>query len=234
MVGKLIALVRIHVPLTVCDRATGVIRQVTDHVWDHVARNHKDWHSKEVKPLYMTRRYLEDDTSLIIEVDSPDALASFLTKNIATIDEVRGIWVINMAKMRFFKTPMEHHPDLSRFTITIDAIPRHMDDIYESISALRPGRDIIINYVAHTFQSPTASIMVSVLARSINHMNAFVDGYIRPLAGVVGADITYISKTMRLASPKEWKESLGPYFVTPAGDSIKDIDVDDDTLIAGC
>ena len=48
------------------------------------------------------------------------------------------------------------------------------------------------------------------------------------------ADITYISKTMRLASPKEWKESLGPYFVAPDGEPIKDIDVDDDSLLAGC
>jgi hypothetical protein len=139
-----------------------------------------------------------------------------------------------MAKMMFFKTPQEHHRDLSRYTVTIDAMPKHMHLIYGSISAFKPGRDVIINYIAQTFQSPTASIMISVLARSTNHVNAFVNDYIRPLEGFVDADITYISKTMRLASPKEWKDSLGPYFVSPSGEPIKDIDVDDDSLLSGC
>lgn len=225
---------RIHVPLTIHDPKTGVTRQVVDHVWDYVVENHKKWHTDEVKPLYMTRRYLQEDTSLIVDAKGPDALANFLTENIATIKDVRGIWVLNMAKMKFFKTPQEHHRDLSRYTVTIDAMPKHMHQIYGSISALKPGRDIIINYVAQTFQSPTASIMISVLARSTNHVNAFVNDYIRPLEGLVDADITYISKTMRLASPKEWKDSLGPYFVAPNGESIKDIDVDDDSLLSGC
>lgn len=230
----MIALVRVHVPLIVHDSKTGITRQVIDHVWDYVAENHKKWHSKQVTPLYMTRRYLQEDTSLIVDAENPDALADFLTDNIATIENVRGIWVINMAKMRFFKTPQEHYRDLSRFTVTIDVMPSRMNRVFESISSLRPGRDVIVNYVAHTFQSPTASIMASVLARSINHMNAFVNEYIKPLEGVADTDVTYISKTLRLASPKEWKESAGPFFVAPNGEPIKDIDVDDDSLIAGC
>jgi hypothetical protein len=57
----LLALVRIHVPLTIHDPKTGVTRQVFDHVWDYVVENHKKWHTDEVKPLYMTRRYLQED-----------------------------------------------------------------------------------------------------------------------------------------------------------------------------
>lgn len=233
-VRNLFALARIHVPLHVHDPKNKVTRQIIDHVWDYVVENHKNWHTEDVRPLYMTHRHLQEDTSLIVDAKNADVLADFLMKHIATIEGVRGIWVINMAKMRFFKTPQEHHRDLSRFTVTIDAMPKHMDRIYESISALKPGRDVIINYIAHTFQSSTASIMVSVLARSRNHMDTFVNDCIRPLEGVVDAEITYISKTMRLASPKEWKEYLGPCFVAPGGDPIKDIDVDDDSLIAGC
>lgn len=230
----LFALVRIHVPLHVHDPKSRVTTQILDRVWDHIVENHKNWYAEDVKPLYMTHRHLQEDTSLIIDAKNPDALADFLMKHIATIEGVRGIWVINMAKMRFFRTPEEHRGDLSRFTVTIDAMPNQMDTIYECISALRPGRDVIINYIAHTFQSFTASIVVSVLARSVNHLNAFVNDYIRPLDGVVDAETTYISKTIRLASPKEWKECLDHYFVAPNGDTIKDIHVDNDKLIAGC
>ncbi len=220
--------------MTKHDPKKGVSTQIFDKVWDHVAEQHTSWQTDKVKLIYMTHRHLQEDTSLIVDAANPDALADFLLNHIATIENVRGIWVINLAKMMFFKTPQEHHRDLSRFTITIDAIPSHLSRIYETIGELKPGRDIIINYITHTFQSPGASIMVSVLARSRNHIEAFVNDYIRSQEGVVDAEITFISRTMRLASPKEWKESLGPYFVTPGGASIRNIDVDDDSLIAGC
>ena len=230
----MLALVRIHVPLAVHDPRTRITKHIVDRVWDYVVENHEEWHTDDVKPLYMTRRYLEEDTSLIVDAKDADVLAEFLMDKIAPIENVRGIWVINMARMKLFITPKEHHHDLSRFTVTIDAMPQHADEIYETVSALKPGRDVVIVYVAHTFQSLTASLMVSALARSADHMNAFVDDYIKPLEGVVETETTYISKTLRLATPKEWKESLGPYFVYPGGESIRGIDVEDYSLMAGC
>ena len=139
-----------------------------------------------------------------------------------------------MARMRFFRTQPGHPRDLSRFTVTIDAMPKHMDTIYESISSLKPSRDIIINYITNTFQSFKASIMISVQARSKNHMGAFVDQYIRTLEGVVDAERTHISKTMRLVSPEEWQKHVGPFIVAPGTGRVMDIDADDDSLIAGC
>ena len=76
--------------------------------------------------------------------------------------------------------------------------------------------------------------MVSVLARSHNHMEAFVNDYIRSLEGVEKAEVTRISKTMRLVSPEEWRRSISRYFVASDGESIRDIDAEDDSLIAGC
>lgn len=230
----MLALVRIHVPLTICDPRTGVTRQVTDTVWDHIVHNHASWHTDDIKPLYLTRRYLQEDTSLIVDARDSDALAEFLTRNIAPIENVGGIWVVNMARVRLYKTPKERHSDLSRFTVTLNVVPRHMDQVYDAIASLGHGRDVIIVYLAHTFQSPKASIVISVLARSANHLEAFVKEYIEPLEGVISAEVNYISKTLRLASPKEWKECLGPCFIDQSGEAIRDIDVEDDSLMAGC
>ena len=233
-VRNLFALVRIHVPLKVYDPETKVTRHIIDYVWDNVVENHKKWHTKDVRLLYMTHRHLQEDTSLIVDAKNADGLADFLMKHIATIEGVRGIWVINMAKMRFFRTQQEHPRDLSRFTVTIDAMPKHMDTIFESISSLKPGKDIIINYITNTFQSFKDSIMVSVQARSRNHMDAFVNQYIRSLEGVVDAEVTHISKTMRLVSHEEWQKHVGPYLVAPGMGRTMDIDAYDDSLIAGC
>ena len=79
-----------------------------------------------------------------------------------------------------------------------------------------------------------AKCSISVLARSRNHVDAFIDQYIRPLDGVVDTEVTYISKTMRFVSPEEWQKHMGPYLVRPGRERIKDIDADDDGLIAGC
>jgi hypothetical protein len=230
----LFSLVRVHVPLSVYDSKHRVEKRVADHVWNYIAENHQKWRTKDVKLLYMTHRHMQEDTSLIVCARSSDALADYLMKHIAPIEDVRGIWVLNMAKMKFFKTPKGYTGDFQRFTVTIDAVPHRMQSIFESIASLKPGRDIIINYIAHTFQSFNASIMVSVLARSYNHMEAFVNDYIRPLEGVENAEITRISRTMRLVSPDEWRRSLSRFFVASDGESIKDIDAEDDSLIAGC
>lgn len=228
-------LVRVHVPSVVHDSEGKAIHTLPDTVWDHVLKNHKNWRSDDVRPLYMTERHTQEDTSLILDVKDPDALTDFLMKHVATLKHVRGIWVINMAKMRFFRIPLDRPRDFSRYTVTIDATPKKFDSIYEEISGFKPGRDVMINYIAHTFQSYNASIMVSVLARSRNHMESFVEELIDPLDGVLGTEITYISKTKRLVTPEEWQESLGPYFVEPGGRQIKDIDPRyDDSLIAGC
>ncbi len=228
-------LVRVHVPSVVATPEGRVIHVLPDVMWNHVMKNYGSWRTEGVKPLYMTQRHLQEDTSLILDVKDPDALADFLTEHIAKVKHVRGIWVINMAKMRFFRLPADRPIEFSRFTVTIDAMPDHFDPIYDTVANLKPGRDVMINYIAHTFQSFNASIMVSVLARSKNHMDAFVQDCIQSLDGVLGTEITYISKTKRLVTPEEWEESVGPYFLEPGGKQIKDIDpVYDDSFIAGC
>jgi hypothetical protein len=233
-VMKVFALVRIHVPSTVHDKKRGMETTVTDHVWGHVVESHRKWHTKDVRLLYLTHRHMQEDTSLIVEAKDPDVLANFLLTHIATIENVRGIWVLPMAKMQFFEVPKDDTHGFPRFTITIDAIPKQLDRIREKISSLKPGRDIAINYIAVTFQSFRASIVVSVLARSRNHLDLFVERYIRSLEGVADAETTLISKTMRLVSPDEWKEYVGHLSVPAGQDRIEDIEAEDDSLISGC
>ncbi len=229
-------LVRIHVPSTVRDESG---RHVThpdpNHIWDYIAKNHEKMRSEEVRLIFMTRRHLQDDTSLIIDAKDQDSLADFLTKHISHLKYVRGIRVINMAKMKFFKVSLEHPADFFRFTVTIDALPDSVEKVYQSIASLKPGRDIVVNYIAQTFQSYDASVMVSVLARSKNHLDVFVDDVIRNIQGVADAEITQISKTMRLIPPGEWGEFLESHSLAADGEQIKDIDPSrDDSLIAGC
>lgn len=229
------ALVRIHVPSTVYDPQERVTTTVNpNYIWDHVAKNYKKWHTDDVRLLYMTHRHLQEDTTLIVDTKDSDALADFLMRHIAPLKFVRGMWILNMAKLRFFKLPQERPREFSRFTVTIDVIPQDIDKVYETISAFKPGKDIIVNYIVYTFQSFSAAIMASVLATNKNSMEAFVEDYIKPLKGVADAKITRISKTMRLVSPEEWQASIGRYVMEPGGTPIKSADVHDDSLVGSC
>ena len=228
------ALVRMQVPLVVQDRKTGISRQVTSDVWDYVLKNHRKWRTKHVKPLFLTHRDMQEDTSLIVKAQDPDSLADFIEQHIARIPNLRGVWILNMAKIRIFRLPKDRPHDLRRFTVTIDALPRCVDGIYERISRLKPSDEIIVTYIAQTFQSFRACIIVSVLARSRNHIDAFVKGYISPLDGVEDAETTYISKTQRLVSPEEWLKVVGSRVVAPGRERIKKLGADDDSLFAAC
>ncbi len=229
-------LVRINAPSTVRDPSGRVVTHVSpDHVWNYVHRNHSSWRSKDVRILYMTSRHLQEDTSLIVDSTDADNLADFLLKHIATIKHVSGIWVINMAKMKFFMLPVDRPRDWSRFTVTIEAKPDHLQPIYDEISSFETGRDVMINYITHTFQSFKESIMVSVLARGREHMESFVDDCIKSIDGVLDTEVTYINKSLRLVTPEEWQESVGPFRAAPGGKKLKDIDpAHDDTLMASC
>lgn len=227
-------LVRIHVPTTVHDKRTGVTATSIDRVWDHVVEEHKKWNTNDVRILYLTHRHLQEDTSLIIDAKNLDALADFLLTHIATMRNVRGIWVLPMTRMKLFEIPKGTADAFNRFTITVNAVPEHLDRIYENISSLKPGRDVVVNYIALTFQSFSAPLILCVLARSRNHVEYFVDHYIKPIEGVSDTETTYISKWMRLVSPEEWQGHVG-HFIAPAGlEPIEDIEAEDDNLLSGC
>ncbi len=223
-------------PSTETDPHTRLVTRVDpEGIWEYVLKNHTQWKNPGVRLLYMTRRQLQEDTSLIIDASDPDALSDFVMKHIATAQHVKGIWIMNMAKMRFIQLPADRPKHFSRFTVTIDAQPSKIEDIYNEISSFEPGKDIMVNYIAQTFQSFKGSIMISVLATGREHMEAFVDDVIRRIEGVRGAELTHISKSVRLVSPEEWNKSVGPFTVAPGGRRIKDIDpAHADTLMASC
>ncbi len=228
------ALVRIHVPTTIHDLKTGVARTCVDRVWDYVVENHERWSSGEVRLLYLTRRYLQEDTSLIVDAKSQNALADFLLTHIATIDNVQGVWVLPLTKMRLFEIQKGDTTGFKRFTITISAAPKHLDSIYRRISSLKSGRDIVVNYIAITFQSFKASMMVCVFARSRNHIDYFTDHYIRPIEGVLDTETTFVSKWMRLVSPEDWRSLMGPYSAPSGNEAIENINAEDEDLMSGC
>lgn len=229
------AIVRVSVPHEIHNPKTGTTIFVDpNRFWNYVLGNYGAWKSDKVKLLYMTHRHLQEDISLIFETENLNILSDFLTKYVAPNECVRGMWLINLTKMKFFKIPSDFPEGFSRYTLTIDVKPNRLKQVFETISSFRFGRDIMINYIAQTFHSFHSSLMVSVLAKSRNHLDAFVRGCIEKMDGVMEVETTHISKTMRLVPAEEWKETISGYMIDPCGEQIEDIEAPDDSFMAGC
>ena len=204
----MMAIARIYVPKK--SPETGEVNYV-NHVWDHVLQNDSIRKNKDVKLLYMTQRLLEEDTSLIVDINDMNAFADFVTKHIAPLKYVKGIWLFNLICPRFFLLPRCTPLIYKRFTLTIAAKPQEYANIYDKILKIQPSEDAIITYLAYTFQAPGQDMLISVVARDLNAVEKLFNSRVKTIKGVRDVKITCISRTKRLVSHDEWEEYIKSY-----------------------
>ena len=177
---------------------------------------------------------MQEDISLFIDANDPDKLADFLVKKIGPRKEVKGFWVFNLLKSKFFQIPSGIPHNLTRFAVTITAEPQYHEEIYDTLANYLPTKQVILAYQAFTFHGFRSDIIVSVLSDGQTRVNEFVDKYIRSLKGVKNTQIVRISKTQRLVSTKEWIERAGAHFVPIKGKKIENFEALEDDWLAGC
>jgi hypothetical protein len=173
-----------------------------DEVWQQVKNNHKGWRGNEdVTLMYLTKRFIPGETSLIADVADANSFLGFLEDNILTLDSVSGAYIFNLMKSTFFPIPKGTCLDLKRFTVTINAEPKNCKDIYDTISKIPPKKYFLIGYLAYTFQEHGSDIMVSILAKGTSDAKSGVKEHIETIKGVKNTEIIRITRTKRLYSP---------------------------------
>lgn len=203
-------------------------------LWDYVLTNSEKWQAHDLKLMYLTHRFMQEDVSLIAYTSGLDRVSEFIAKNMSTLDYIAGVYCIPLAKTCFFRAPANTREGLKRFTINIGAEPKRIADIYHEISQLKPSRSVVPVYLAYTFRSPHECILLSTLVLGGQTLEKFITDYIKPISGVRNIEYTYISKTKRLISFEEWKEFSEQHLIVPKGKQIEIEDEFDDDMIAGC
>jgi DNA-binding Lrp family transcriptional regulator len=176
-----------------------------NYMWDYVNKNHSSWKDTDVTLLYMTQRSNQEDTSLIVDIKDTNAFGEFITKYIAPLQHVNGVWLFNLIQPKFFPIPKGTPQDFQRYTVTITAKPKDYARIYKTISVLEPTKDVIVTYIAHTFQAFGQDILVSLVGRDRDTIEKFVMEQIVPIDGIRETKTTRITRTKRLASYNVWK-----------------------------
>jgi len=158
-----------------------------------------------VRLLYLTKRSKHNSISLFMHVDNIDVMGDFISTKISKIQDVDGVWVFNMINPKFFPIPKGTTPNLTRYTLTIRAYPKHLQDIYETLCNYKPRVDFVVTYVANTFHLFGDSVMMSFLAKDDEAVKEFVDNEVKTLSGVLQTNTFIIEKTHRLIPREEWQ-----------------------------
>ncbi len=183
-----------------------------DRIWDFICANYQNWENNDVVPLYLTKRGIYGDVSLVVWSKSADNFTDFLINNIMCDDYIKDITVINLMEPRFFSIPKNLSQNMKRFTINLDVVPRESANVFDYISDIKTPSNIYVTYIAYTYNQ-NGSMLISLLTGDRTFVEDFVGKYLDRKKGVIRTKIIPIIKSKNLATPEIWRDKIGKYFV---------------------
>jgi len=168
----------------------------------------------DIEPLYATRCITHGDISLIMNVKDADELPKFINTTLKPLGGLRDIWMFTMVSPRFFRLPSLIPDKVYPFTVTIDALTQKYDDIYETLTEIKPIDNVIPTYISYTFQSFEDDIVMSMLAPDIFTVDQFVIDHIRSIDGIFDTKTYAISKSKILTPLKNWRRYINKWSYT--------------------
>ncbi|UCE75279.1 MAG: hypothetical protein JSV56_06155 [Methanomassiliicoccales archaeon] len=198
-----------------CDKKEGYVEAKDDDVWQYIKGHYRQWRDDEnLTLLYLTKRFVPGETSLIVNARNAEMFLHFLNHHILPLDYVTGVYIFNLMKPTFFSIPRGTCLDLKRFTVTIDANPSKYKEIYEAVCMIKPTKFFVVSYIAYTFQEPGSDMVLSVLAQGPSAVKQGVRKYIDSLDGVNNTDIVWVPKTRKLYSGAEAEKFKGTHYLS--------------------
>ncbi|UCE37313.1 MAG: hypothetical protein JSW00_17855 [Thermoplasmata archaeon] len=196
-----------------CGKTQGYVEAKDDEVWQYICSNYRDWmNDKNITLLYLSKRFILGENSLIADVTDADYFLAFLKKHLFPLECVNSVHIFNLMKPTFFPVPQGMCLDLKRFTVTINARPANYKDIYDAICKIKPTNNFVVHYVAYIFSDHGSDIVTSVLANGLSSAKKGVQEHIDILDGVYETDIVWITKTKELLSTMETKKLKEPTY----------------------
>lgn len=169
-----------------------------DKVWATLEGSLQTLVSKGITPIYLSKRAHHMDTSLIVSAPDIDILFGSLLEILSEARSADGLWIFPLVRPMFFDVPENIGKDASRYLITISTRPADAVKVYDTISAFRQTSDFAMTYLAFTCQRFCDTLTLSVFAKSIDHVNRFVDQELGAVPGVSHSTVTPMTKSKRL------------------------------------
>ncbi len=189
---------------------------VCDYVMSHVNELQEGIRGKG-QLLYLSKRAKHEDISLFVHMLDPDILGDFIAEHLNKIEDVTGIWVINMIKPIFYPLPKDTK-NMKRFAITMKVFPKNLKDVYQNIATTSLPDGLKMAYIAYTFHLFGDSIQFSILAEKEETLNKYLTETVEKIPGVLGTTVNLIERTRPLVSYDEWRQYSSEYGIVPSWD----------------
>jgi translation elongation factor EF-1beta len=167
--------------------------------------------------LYLSKRAKHEDVSLFVHMVDPDILGDFIAQHLNKIEDVTGIWVINMIKPVFYPLPKDTK-NMKRYAITMKVFPKNLKDVYHNIASSSLPDGLKMAYIAYTFHLFGDCIQFSILAEKEEALNKYLTEVVDKITGVLSTTVNLIEMTKPLVSYDEWKQYSSEYGIIPTWD----------------
>jgi translation elongation factor EF-1beta len=167
--------------------------------------------------LYLSKRAKHEDISLFVHMVDPDILGDFIAEHLNKIEDVTGIWVINMIKPLFYPLPKDTK-NMKRFAITMKVFPKNLKDVYQNIASSSLPEGLKMAYIAYTFHLFGDCIQFSILAEKEETLHKYLTEVVDQIPGVLSTTINLIERTRPLVSYDGWKQYSSEYGIVPTWD----------------
>lgn len=191
-----------------------------ERIWDYVMSQVNELQESikgKGQLLYLSKRAKHEDVSLFVHMVDPDILGDFIAEHINKIENVTGIWVINMIKPVFYPLPKDTK-NMKRFAITMKVFPKDLKDVYQNIAASALPDGLKMAYIAYTFHLFGDCIQFSILAEEEETLNKYLTEIVDKIPGVLSTTLNLIERTRLLVSYDEWKQYSSEYGIVPSWD----------------
>jgi len=179
-----------------------------DVLWNNILSNKnrlQEAFENKGKLLYLSKRCNYNEANLSVHVAEPNILGKFIAHHVARLEEVTGIWVVNMLQPDFFPVPKDTK-SMKRYIITLKIFPSRLDEVYEKISNRNYPEWIKPIYVAYTFHLFNDCIQVSLLSDNNAEFRKYINTTIDTVPGVLKSAVFEIEKTYAFISYEQWQE----------------------------
>ena len=116
-------------------------------VWNYIENEIKDDPSKPFTPLYASQSEGMMNVGVIIDVDNPDNIASFITEDIVKCDEIHHTKTVPLMKPVFFRIPKKKPEIIQRYLVRIYAHPLYYKKVYNHLISHKYPFNIFQIYV---------------------------------------------------------------------------------------
>ena len=170
-------------------------------VWNYIETEIKEDSSKPYTPLYASQSEGMMNVGVIIDVNKPNDIASFLTEDIVKCDEIHYTKTVPLLKPVFFRIPKKKPETIQRYLIRIFAHPLYYKKVYNHLINYKYPFNLFPIYVSYSLGGE--DIIMSLAADSKETVKKFLREQIRTLDGVDQSNYYPVFRAKRFAPLKK-------------------------------